>query len=147
MCVYCTDVGPHIWACIGIGNPCDITICVAMAENEQGCVDATTNPMTGTALVTKETFVCPSCYRQKNAAIPVSTIFFRVIMSLISGQYIVRGYAIRSKFLKRSPHPMLGIFLTWHGYGRRFVADTISSLLEQQFRSELHKVPLNYQTA
>lgn len=37
---------------------------------------------------------------------------------------------------------MPGIFLTWHGYGRQFVSDTIIALLEQHFRSELHKVPI-----
>lgn len=74
ICVYCMDVGPHIWTCIGSDDPCDLTICVATAEGEPGCVDATRNFMTGKALVTKDTFVCPSCYRRKNTAIPVRTM-------------------------------------------------------------------------
>jgi hypothetical protein len=36
---------------------------------------------------------------------------------------------------------MLGVFLSWHGYGQQFVADTIVTLLKQHFRLEPHKVP------
>ncbi|KAG2145263.1 hypothetical protein DEU56DRAFT_754121 [Suillus clintonianus] len=56
--------------------------------------------------------------------------------------YTVQGYAIRSKFLKQSSQALLGIFLTWHSCGWTFVADSITAILEQQFRLEPHKFPV-----
>ncbi|KAG1818610.1 uncharacterized protein BJ212DRAFT_1298680 [Suillus subaureus] len=93
-CVYCTDVGSHIWACIGLEMPCDIMICVATTEFKHGCVDATHNPLTRSPLMTKDTFMCPQCYRSKDMAIP----------------YMVHCYTIQSRFLMHNPALFLDDF-------------------------------------
>lgn len=52
---------------------------------------------------------------------------------------MVRGYAIRSRFMRHNTAPLLGVFLTWGGFGRQFAADSLMQMLREQFHIEPHK--------
>jgi hypothetical protein len=80
--MYCQDVGTYIWKCIR--KECGILVCVAKAQGDHGCIDATPDELTNVVDVDANTFVCPQCLRASGMPMPVRDLFFlHLIVKLI----------------------------------------------------------------
>ncbi|KAG1760558.1 hypothetical protein EV702DRAFT_985501, partial [Suillus placidus] len=118
-CMYCQDVGTYIWRCTS--KDCGILVCVGTAKGDYGCVDAAPDDLTGCVKVEANTFRCPQCYRAGSLPVP----------------YKIRGYAVRQEYTHRNYFPLLGVFLSWSGFGREYASDIVRRTLQEQF----HLVP------